>query len=69
MESFVIKTVNGKYIAVDAASGGYPYETERISDAKIWSSKQEAFAYNNLFKKQNWTLHRLVIETTLVSWV
>lgn len=44
----VIKNVlTGKFIALDSASGGYPYETD-IRQCKIWISKQEAHGYMNV---------------------
>jgi hypothetical protein len=68
METYVIKSENGKYIAIDTASGGYPYETERIQGANIWSSKEDAYDYKNKFPKENWTLHNLIINTIPTRW-
>lgn len=65
---FVIMTENNKYIGIDSASGGYPYETERIQDAKIWLEKEDAYDYKLKFPKENWTLHTLMIRTIPTRW-
>jgi len=59
---FIIKTKSGKYIGIDGSSGGYPWETDNIFQAKIWSDKKAAWEYNQMFKK-DWTLHTLTINT------
>lgn len=64
---FVIMTENKKYIGIDSASGGYPYETERIQDAKIWL-EEDAYNYKLVFPKENWTLHSLMIGTIPTRW-
>jgi len=49
-----------KYIGMDDASGGYPYETDRAFSAKEWSSVKEAQQYQSMFKDEGWTLHEVV---------
>jgi hypothetical protein len=68
IDSFVIKAKNNLYIGVDHSSGGYPYETDIITLAKIWTSKKDAYEYSQKFKDQNWTLHSVIINTVPTRW-
>lgn len=56
MEKYIIKNnKTGEYIAIDQASGGYPYDTD-IFNAKIWHTKQEAREYNKMSFNHDWSL-------------
>lgn len=69
MEQYVIKTVTGKYIGIDEASGGYPFETTSIQNAQKWYSPIVAKNYYDKFPKENWELHLIPeIQTTKVNW-
>lgn len=37
MRYMVLMYDDGRYVAVDSASGGYPYPTDRLDMAKIWA--------------------------------
>ena len=39
-----------KYVAIDQASGGYPYFVGTPAQAKIWCDKDEALKYIDMFK-------------------
>jgi hypothetical protein len=39
-------------VALDAASGGYPYLTDRFPEIKIWETVEEAREYNRMFKNE-----------------
>jgi len=69
MKKLVIKNnKTNKYIDIDHASGGYPYDTE-VEYAKIWGSSDEAKQYYDHFKKnEDWSLHTLTIITTPCEW-
>lgn len=60
---YVIRTNKNlacRYIALDSASGGYPYETS-IRNAHIFDSEQSVLDYYNIFKKENldWVICKL----------
>jgi hypothetical protein len=48
-EGYVL-TEDNLIVALDAASGGYPYLTDRLDAIKIWDTVEEARAYNKMFK-------------------
>lgn len=58
---YIFVSENGKYIGLDAPSGGYPYETSNIKKAVWWENVGEAESYFNHFEKENWTLKKLQI--------
>lgn len=45
--AYIICYGNGKYVAIDAASGGYPYESN-IWDCKKFATYQGAKEYRNV---------------------
>lgn len=64
---YVIKNnETNKWIAVDSASGGYPYDTE-IHRAEIFHSKESALKYKNVMKR-NWSLFQLELHGIPVRW-
>ncbi len=68
IENYVIKNDKGYYIGIDSASGGYPFQTESIINAKIWLSKEDAHDYKRMFNDENWTLHAVIINTIPTRW-
>jgi len=40
----------GKFVALDKASGGYPYLTGDPFEAKLWETLESAEEYNIMFK-------------------
>ena len=57
MNSYIFINSNTvKYIAMDQNSGGYPYETDRWQDVKIWPTILAAQEYYSHFKNENWIL-------------
>lgn len=59
MEEYIFMTLEGKYIGLDSKSGGYPYETNRWQDAKIWLTKKNAYEYYAMFQKSEWRLRTI----------
>lgn len=56
MSKYIFMTADGKYIGMDQASGGYPYETDDLFSAKPWSSREAAMNYEKHFKEKSWHL-------------
>lgn len=50
-EGYVL-TDGNLIVGLDAASGGYPYLTDRFSNIKIWETVEEAREYNRMFKNE-----------------
>ena len=74
---YVIKnTTTGKYIDIDSASGGYPYEVDFLYSAHVFHSKEDALKYKKVMKpgeseslkNDNWELHLVIPTTRKVSW-
>lgn len=42
---------DGKYAAMDNASGGYPYPTDNIFRAHIWDSLEDMSNYQRMFSE------------------
>ena len=62
METYVLKNnKTGKYIGIDNASGGYPYDCD-LTGAKIWTDKKQAKGYAETFPNKELTLHKLKVE-------
>lgn len=62
-DTYVIR--NGdQFVAVDAASGGYPYDTDRLDLARLWYGKTQAEKYIKVCqyggRHSNWKLVRVV---------
>ena len=49
---------NGKYVAWDTASGGYPYLTSNPLSVKVWVTVDEALEYYSSFP-EGWVLYTL----------
>ena len=54
-----VSNESSKYIGMDNASGGYPYETDNILSVHLWKNLHEALKYHSIFKDKRWTLCRL----------
>lgn len=66
---YVIKTKTNKYIGLDTPSGGYPYELDTVTHARIWNNKHDAKLYRDTFKNEDWTLHEVKINTKPITWI
>lgn len=65
---YIIESGND-YVAVDQSSGGYPFITENLSMAKIWTKQSEAVEYYNMFRDravaERWRLYEIELKRTL----
>ena len=60
---WVLQDVKTKeYIAIDVASGGYPYRIKEFNQAHIWNSEEDASSYQDKFK-EDWQLVEVFIRT------
>ena len=60
-------TKTGKWIGIDDASGGYPYDTDLIF-AKKFRSIDEAVKYRNVMKEEHWQLRELNLLVNAIDW-
>ena len=63
---YVVRRADGKFLAIDDHSGGYPWWTEHIGRAERFSADERAVAHINSFteserKGDGLTLHQLLI--------
>jgi hypothetical protein len=64
---YVIKNnKTGKWIGIDKASGGYPYDTT-IENAKIFHTKKAATDYRGVIN-EDWSLFRLEVRGVPECW-
>lgn len=49
MNGYILKQ-GSQFVALDDASGGYPYLTDKPLNAKLWTTVDEAKSYNRMFK-------------------
>lgn len=61
MTKFVLKFNDGRYVGIDYVSGGYPYPTNDIFQAKIWDSEIDAKQYPNSLDDIDRTVYRVNI--------
>lgn len=60
MNHFIIKNQDsGKYIALDTASGGYPYLVDDWSRAEVWKDEQQARLFVKMFSEKKWHLYEV----------
>jgi len=45
MNTYVLRYPDGRYVALDEMSGGYPYPTTDLNQVKFWSTAEEADKY------------------------
>ena len=66
MEEYVIKDGYNNFIAIDSASGGYPFATKYHYQAAKFDSKEKAMQYGKMFKEfpawSNWSIHSIEIK-------
>lgn len=48
-EKFFVLKKDGKYVAIDYNSGGYPYQVDTFAHAKIWNDKEAVTGYAKSF--------------------
>lgn len=48
---------DGRYAGIDHSSGGYPYPTDSLNRAELWSDKKEIIRYQDMFPHLK--LHKL----------
>lgn len=60
---FVLQAPNGKFVGVDTNSG-YPYETNRLNGARIWTANEteRMLDYSFQFKKENWVIREVTLK-------
>ena len=57
---FIFKSIiTEKYIGMDNASGGYPWETDNLFAAHTYNTVQAAINYKRHFKNECWKLYRV----------
>ncbi len=59
-DQYVLLYPTGEAVAIDGYSGGYPYKAYGVSAVKLWESAEDAKKYSEMFREQNFTLHRVV---------
>ncbi len=52
LEYHILLYPNGQFVAIDEGSGGYPYATNSISNAKLWPLGDGAEKYAEMFNKK-----------------
>jgi hypothetical protein len=62
-EGYVL-TKDNRVVALDAASGGYPYLTDQLNQIEIWDEVEEAHRYNKMFKNE-FTVCQIEVKVTL----
>lgn len=60
MNVFVLKSPSGKYIAIDDASGGYPYEVAEWNRATLWTDVANLLSYKKMFQKENYKICTII---------
>lgn len=63
-EVILAKYLDGRYAAMDQASGGYPYPVDSLFRAKIWTNMNEFFSYLRSFPELAAYVVRMEITTT-----
>lgn len=64
----LINSKTGKYIGIDRASGGYPYDTDHLGSAKIWYNKKDAKEYADVFPNKDIVLHEILVSENPCAW-
>lgn len=59
---YIIKYPGGEFVALDDASGGYPYQVERICSAERFKSAEDADRYRQIGKnRERFTIHKATL--------
>jgi hypothetical protein len=67
LSAYVIQTASGALIALDKASGGYPYHANSLSEIHYWKSFEDAYKYWQVFERSTATDEKWKIkQATLV---
>ena len=59
MKQYYIFMKGDKYIGMDNASGGYPYETDYMFNVKPWNDPDQAIEYEQHFLDKGWKLYKI----------
>lgn len=58
-DKYILLYPDGSPVARDDRSGGYPYASSHPSNVKFWTDLREAQRYQEMFKKEEFTIHRI----------
>lgn len=56
--SWVLVYPDCSLVALDSASGGYPYRAYHLSQVHTWSKKEDAEKYGRMFSEENFELRQ-----------
>ena len=56
---WVLRYPTGEFVALDDASGGYPYKATSVAVARFWADKERVQRYMHTMRKEEFTLHSL----------
>jgi hypothetical protein len=57
---FVLRYPDGRWVALDQASGGYPYPVTDIESAEWWYDEVRVRKYKETCRKENFKLYKIV---------
>lgn len=60
---------SGKYVAIDHASGGYPYGVTDVREAKLWDTQADALHYAKRDYPRNFDLVTVKVSTEIIEKV
>lgn len=68
---YVLRYPDGKFVALDSASGGYPYAVDDVFRARLWDTREAAERYNAVFSWKDYDnpVFSLAVVSTLVEGV
>lgn len=69
---YVIRHLNGKYVDLDSASGGYPYLVPEFRRAKMFDTFEAALGYKavfdgNQFDSDAWRIVRCEVAEAIIT--
>lgn len=69
---YVIRHLNGRFVAQDKASGGYPYLVSGLRQAHLYESFEQAFRYKGVFHggqfdSDKWRIIRCEVHPMTIS--
>lgn len=65
VEFFVLRYPDGKFVALDRASGGYPYRVELRRASQF--TFDDAVKYINMFMKEGFTRHKTCLSVEVLD--